>query len=128
MCHLCVPLTGLDRSEPPRLNTSTSFRPESRDAIRAADGLTFAFCLFTLPPPRALEFLRPQGGAVAAAHKTPARNSRLPERIHRAAWVRPQPRRNRQALHAVLARDSAQAPDQSAGKGLHPPRLEPQSL
>ena len=64
----------------------------------------------------------------ASAHETSARNPGLPQRVHPAARVRPEPRGNRAPLQPVVAGHGAQAPHEPPGKGLHPPRLEPQPI
>ena len=69
-----------------------------------------------------------EGEPDASAHQTSARNPRLPERIHPAARVRPEPRGNRSALRPFFARDRAQAPHEPAGEGVHQARLEPQPI
>ena len=91
---------------------------------RIAIPLTFAFLLRIVG---VSAILRPRSEN-ASAYETPAGNPRLPERVHPAARLCAEPRRNRPPFRPLFARDGAQAPHEPAGKGLHQAGVEPEPV
>src|SRR5262249_56769100 len=87
-----------------------------------------SFDLLDLRLSFAYTFASTRGGRHAPAHETPARDSRLPQRVHPAARLCAKPGGDRTPLRALLARHGAQAPHEPAGQRFHQAGLEPQPI
>src|ERR1700730_9019509 len=89
--------------------------------------LTFAFLLRRLSDEWTTKGFS-QRGTHASTNQAAAGNPRLPERVHRSARIRSEPRGNRPAFRPLFARDGPQAPHEPSGEGVHQARVEPQPI
>src|SRR5947209_9351366 len=121
-CAIWPSTFGLD--QPPLLKVKPKSGQRAAVVISSVR-LTFAF-LLRIVLCRTQEREGRRRTYHASTHQTAARDSRLPERVHPAARVCPEPGGNRPALRPLFARDGAQTSDQPAGKRVHQARLESQ--